>query len=268
MKRLLGGLLAVVWLASVLAPGATAQQLACGAEVTSDVTLEASLIGCSTGLVIGADGITVDLNGYAIEGVGAVASSGIQAIGRANVTVRNGSVRGFDAGVRLEGTSGFTVESLTISGNGTGIHCRNSGATRIEHNNAVGNGSGVLLDFCSATTLVHNVASRNAASGIIRHRSDGTLEKNSANGNGQFGVWSIDSHGELVNNVTNANGAHGLFVTDLFPDHGRFHTITGHVANANGGHGIFTDLVGVIDGGKNRAHANRGGAQCLGVECR
>ena len=41
-----------------------AQELECGAEVTSDVALEAPLIGCSAAsLVIATDGIAIDLNG-------------------------------------------------------------------------------------------------------------------------------------------------------------------------------------------------------------
>ena len=41
----------------------------CGSHVTRDVTLHADLTGCQgAGLVIAADGVTVDLRGHTIEG--------------------------------------------------------------------------------------------------------------------------------------------------------------------------------------------------------
>ena len=74
--RVVAALFAVAAVAGVVSSGAPAQTLECGAEVTGDVTLEASLTGCTTGLVVGADGVTIDLNGYAIKGVGAEAGLG------------------------------------------------------------------------------------------------------------------------------------------------------------------------------------------------
>ena len=52
--------------------------------------------------------------------------------------------------------------------------------------------------------------------------------------------------------------------------HGPFHSLTGNVANANGGYGIFAYFLGlgVVDGGKNRAHANAAPTQCIGVVCK
>ena len=45
--------------------------LSCGDTVTVDTTLDSDLIGCrSNGLVIGADNITLDLNGHTISGDG------------------------------------------------------------------------------------------------------------------------------------------------------------------------------------------------------
>src|SRR5688572_12390980 len=101
MMRFTGWLGAVVVLLGVAAPSAIAEDLGCGAEVTTDVVLSASLTGCSTGLIVAADGITIDLNGYAIEGVGADSATGIEAADRVNVTIKNGHVRGFQVGVRL-----------------------------------------------------------------------------------------------------------------------------------------------------------------------
>ena len=50
---------------------------------------------------------------------------------------------------------------------------------------------------------------------------------------------------------------------------GTFYVVNGywHLANANGGFGIITGLVGVVDGGGNRASGNNNAAQCTGVVC-
>jgi hypothetical protein len=49
---------------------ALASPVACGDTITHDTTLHNDLTNCTTdGLVIGADNITLDLNGHTIDGV-------------------------------------------------------------------------------------------------------------------------------------------------------------------------------------------------------
>ena len=46
-----------------------ASQLSCGETITTDTTLHTDLLNCKNhGIVIGADGITLDLNGHLIDG--------------------------------------------------------------------------------------------------------------------------------------------------------------------------------------------------------
>jgi hypothetical protein len=299
MMRLVAALSFAAVLVGAAASGAMAQELACGAEVTSDVTLDASLSGCSTGLVVGADGITIDLNGYSIEGVGE--GVGIWSFDRSNVTIRNGYVRGFHTGVTVSG-AGSKAEAMSISDSSVGIrvgeafdtrvvgnsltnnsdtgiscHGQTSGAgprIHVEGNRAVGNGMGMEFDHCSAN-FINNVASENHSHGIRRDQSYGLVEGNTANDNGGSGIASFESHADFIKNVTNGNVDHGLLISDVIPDHGPYHSLTRNLANANGGYGIVASFgfggpnpfPGVIDGGKNRAHANQGAAQCLGVVC-
>ena len=68
--------LAVVLLA-VAAPGSMgggrtpASHVSCGDTITADTTLDSDLIDCpNNGIVIGADDITLDLNGHRIDGDG------------------------------------------------------------------------------------------------------------------------------------------------------------------------------------------------------
>jgi parallel beta-helix repeat protein len=103
--------------AVVLAPGAHADQIVCGQVLTRSTTITNSLAACAgDGLVIGASGITVDLNGHTIQGTGL--GVGITNNGHDDVTIRNGAVLDFDHGVLLNpGTERNSVTGLTLSRN-------------------------------------------------------------------------------------------------------------------------------------------------------
>jgi parallel beta-helix repeat protein len=85
--------------------------LSCGDMITVDTTLDRDLSNCpNNGIVIGADGITLDLGGHTISGDGKlvrrcprrqICDTGIANDARAGVTIRNGSVRGFGVGVAV-----------------------------------------------------------------------------------------------------------------------------------------------------------------------
>ena len=105
-----------------LGPGAArGQPLGCGAVVTQDTTLTNDLLDCQgDGLVIGAGGITVDLNGHTISGRiisgGEPGQVGIDnSDGHDDVTIRNGIVQSFArGGVHLAGADRNRVQDLTL----------------------------------------------------------------------------------------------------------------------------------------------------------
>jgi Right handed beta helix region len=70
---------------------------------------------------VAADDVTIDLQGYRLENTAGpgTESVGVYADGRRNVTVRNGSVRGFQRGVYLIGVGGqgYLVEDVRAQGN-------------------------------------------------------------------------------------------------------------------------------------------------------
>ena len=57
---------------TVLGSGqALASHVSCGDTITTDTTLDSDLVNCpNNGIVIGADNITLDLNGHTIDGDG------------------------------------------------------------------------------------------------------------------------------------------------------------------------------------------------------
>ena len=88
---------------------AQASQVGCGETITADTTLDSDLVDCpNNGIVIGADDITLDLNGHTVSGNGERVKRcgrrescdfGLLNDGHDGVTVRNGSVRDFGTGV-------------------------------------------------------------------------------------------------------------------------------------------------------------------------
>lgn len=87
--------------------------------VTSDTTLTGDVGPCAGhGIVVAADNVTLDLNGFTVRGAKAVAEQvGILLDGVQGVTVKNGTVTGFDAGVSIEYGGGNTVTGVTATRN-------------------------------------------------------------------------------------------------------------------------------------------------------
>src|SRR4051794_14730805 len=74
-------------------PAFGAARLVCGDTVTASTTLRADLRDCpGDGLVIGADGITLDLNGHAVDGdaISGGDDVGIREDGHHGVVIRHG----------------------------------------------------------------------------------------------------------------------------------------------------------------------------------
>src|SRR5687768_2266625 len=101
----------LVLLAVVLTPAASSEVgvLECGTTITTDATLQADLVDCpNNGIVIAADGVTLDLDGHLIDGDAAEFAAcrenepcdiGVATNGHDGITVENGSVREFAVGV-------------------------------------------------------------------------------------------------------------------------------------------------------------------------
>src|ERR1700704_682336 len=95
------------WLV-VGASSASAGAVTCGQTITQDTTVDNDLSNCpGDGLVVGADNITLDLNGHTVSGPGATptSSAGVRVTGRSGVTVRNGTVAQFDREVSVQGSA-------------------------------------------------------------------------------------------------------------------------------------------------------------------
>lgn len=185
-RVLFATVVASLTVSTVLVVPARAATLSCGDVITQDTTLTADVGPCAgTGLIVAANGVTLDLGGHSVMG-DAEARSANDELGptgrdRAgvvlrqvrNVTVTNGTVTGFDAGVAIVGGGDNVVRRVTARDNvnyrlitgrdarptdvdpmdgpfcwfGEGIVTLNSPRNLVEDNLVVGNGpfSGVSL---------------------------------------------------------------------------------------------------------------------------
>lgn len=186
-RRGLGGVsvLALLLSLTALASPASAEHVQCGDIITTDTRLDSDLGPCpGNGLIVRADNVTLDLNGHTIFAAnGPVEQVGVLLGNVSGVTVRNGTVEGFDAGVAINGGGGNTITHITAQNNvndfmepfdprdpdltpqqlqqvlcdyGDGITTFDSDNNVIEHNQVVGNGpySGISLVGDSDGNLV------------------------------------------------------------------------------------------------------------------
>src|SRR5882672_7500320 len=103
--------------------GAGSPAIGCGATLTKSTTLTADILHCAgTALVIGADGITVDLAGHTISGTNAAGSEGIANDGHAGVRIfGSGQISDFRLnGVGIRKAPQSVVRGLTIRRIGAG----------------------------------------------------------------------------------------------------------------------------------------------------
>jgi len=207
---------------------------ACGAVITASTKLAGDLTDCpGDGIVIGADNITLDLNGHTLAGdqaSGALEPDiGIRNDGFDGVTVEGGTVKEFDFGVRIRDVAGNSLLHLLSTLNSrAGIRTEGSERGRLVGNTALANGTfGIILfgenhgnlvqdntaadnggggvgDFVSSRDrIVHNIVSGNGEEGIaVGGSSDSSIEQNSVSDNfGGIAVFGSDRNTVAGNRV-------------------------------------------------------------------
>ena len=249
-------------LGTVLVGTASAAHVSCGQTITQNTVLDSNVGPCpDNGIIIGANNITLDLNGHAVFGTSAPEDgAGILLQGRTGVTVTNGQVMLFDGGVVLEGGSGNTVTGIVAQ--------ENIGTRTTEY------GDGIALFASSGNTIIGNVTRHNGPySGIslVGNSDNNVVSRNVSEGNNiafdQTGggpglpTGTMDDHGirvegpgvngnRITNNVVSGNGLDGILVFGFASNTGNI--VTGNTARGNGFHNKnHRRGSGIIIGGGN-----------------
>jgi parallel beta-helix repeat protein len=203
-------------------------QPSCGDTITVNTKLTGDLTNCpGDGLVIGADDITLDLNGHTIDGDNVPAPCdpsvcetdfGIDNTGgHSNVTIRGGTVQEFDIGAGADGASQSRVRDMSALSNlAFGVLLSNSTDSVIAKSSLSGNEiSGVVLVDSSGNEIERNSLSDNGQTAAFLFSSnDNDLEKNVFDGNDE-GIAVHAGRGNQLrrNSISHSTGA-GILVGD------------------------------------------------------
>jgi parallel beta-helix repeat protein len=204
------------WLPALLAALLTAAgaraQVACGDTVTGKVVLTADLSCPAAGLVVGADGTRIDLNGFTLTGnPGEVGIDNGGGFG--SVTIENGRIEEFEEGVSIGGDAQKnSVRDLVVFGS---------------------TADGIDLNDSDLTKITGTLVTANGAAGIqIGDGATGNVvDKSSAIGNAGAGV-QIEGSGNTVKNSDLTVNTEGILVL------GNDNTLSGNRVYRSSGEGI------------------------------
>ena len=194
------------------------------------------------GILINADNVTLDLNGFTLttdERIAATVGITDNSIGRTNLIVRNGIVRDWAKGVETPSSKNSTYEDLTVTDNrgdgmtiGSGsnlrrVTARNNGniglrimqiantwGSIVEDSNFSGNGGWGIYFLANNVWVHHNIIDSNNRDGlwIPGSYAYNEITDNRITGNVGNGVVLFGNRNVVVRNVTDGNTAVGQFV--------------------------------------------------------
>ncbi len=186
---------------------ALASHVSCGDTITTDTILHQDLIDCpNNGILIGADGITLDLNGHLIDGDGTQTAGcdprhefcdvGVGNDGHDGVTVMHGSVREFGIGAVAARTRHIRLLGISSSGNG---------------------GAGLGFDHVARSLVRNSSGSGNGVAGwfLVEASHHVRILRNSFRNNGDQGIWIADSTDNLIKgNLLSHNQEAGIVLEE------------------------------------------------------
>jgi len=254
--------------------------------------------GCGGIGVFGASNETIELNQVtdtqAGEGGLVFGAISIDAVNDSLITSNTVSGNAGEA-IGGGGNVGNSFRGNTVSDNGDGIVLGgDSDNNLVDQNSAIRNGAGVVIESASNNQVTGNSLFDNFFVGVVViGGDDNRLEKNSISGNGdrfEGGIHLVSNdQGDgsdrtiVSENTLSRNRGDGILVdpgqigtviaknrSEANSDDGidvdePATTLRKNIANRNRDLGIEA-VVGVIDGGGNRARGNR--VQCTNVACR
>jgi parallel beta-helix repeat protein len=202
----------------------------CGATIVEDLRLDHDITCAGNGLIVGADGIQINLDGHTIAGAGS--GVGISVVGRTDVSIKGGTVRSFLRGIEIvkssgvvvhdthlidhvdgidvqDGSVGNTIKANHFQGNRTRAIMLRSGSSAIvvKDNTFVANRFGIQMNGPVGTTVKDNAisSSMEAAIRINVMATDNLVADNTITSNPAGIVFMVTSTGSAIGNTLRAN---------------------------------------------------------------
>jgi parallel beta-helix repeat protein len=230
MSTFAGVILALAVLGAIALGGgrALASHVDCGDTITADTTLDSDLLDCpNNGIVIGADEITLDLNGHTIDGDGTPAAGcdpdtefcdvGVLNRGHDGVTVMHGSVREFLVGVWGLRASHNRFLGISSSGNqccGLGFFRGTRSVVRNSSGSGSGDANGMFLIASHHVRVLDNSFRDNGDQGIFVHGSTHNLIRGNLLAHNRFFgiILEKSNRNQVRRNRSVRDGQVGIYV--------------------------------------------------------
>jgi parallel beta-helix repeat protein len=193
----------------------------------------------SGSIIVERSSITIDGNGYTVQGNGSSDSTGIDLSYLNSVTVKNTNIEGFDYGLFLNNTQNAVIMANNLTSNSAGINLYTSSNNSINRNLVTNNRIGIWIQYSSSyNDIIENNISRNTdlvGIAITVSSNSNNISGNNITANDCEGIKLASVSG---NNISGNNIAHnkqtGIHLVQSSGNIILRNSIIGNSATANG----------------------------------
>lgn len=199
----------------------------CGQLITRDVTLSKDIECPGVGMIVGADGITINLNNHKLSLVNNTVTSripeveeiGILVPDQKNITIKGpGIISGFDKAIEFAGSERGYALDLKLTDNNIGLSLKASDEITIYRSFIEQNTIGIASQSSKDALVLSNQLSQNTNEGIVLMDSNYfIIGANNLIGNGNIGIFldvssfnNTISSNNILNHAVDVSNADGI----------------------------------------------------------
>ena len=199
----------------------------CGQVITKDVILLKDIECPGVGMIVGTDGITINLNNHRlslanntdISNIPKVEEIGILVPGQKNITISGpGVIMGFDKAIEFAGSGRSYILDLKLIDNNIGLSLKASDKITIYRSFIEGNTIGIASQSSKDALIVSNYVSQNTNEGIVLMDSNNfIIGTNTLIENGNIGMFldvssfnNTISSNNILNHAVDVSNADGI----------------------------------------------------------
>jgi parallel beta-helix repeat protein len=208
----LAGAIIVMCGVMYVAPAATTSDSLCGTAILEDIRVDHDVVCTGDGLIAGADGIKIDLNGYTLSGSGT--GVGITIAGRHDVSITGGTIRSFATGLRVTASTEIDIKHIEFQGNPEGIDFQAGSIGNTVKESVFRDSTirGIMLRSDARDNDIKNNAFVNDRVGILVFGGvDNTLKQNELSGSSVAGIrLNVIATGNVLKDNTVSTSLAGI----------------------------------------------------------
>jgi len=199
----------------------TAAAASCGQVVEGLVELNSDLNCSGDGLIVGADGTTIRLNGHTITGPGLDSSKvGVSVSDQHGVMIEGpGTIEQFQAGIYAAGAEGTVISGMNLRDNQIVVFSTGTEGLQAMQNDLSENRIGVGSHSSNSLQLTENLMTGNVLTGISFMTTDNSLISKNEIRESHNGIY-VDSESnsnriesnDMLENELDLNNANGLAI--------------------------------------------------------